>query len=80
MTKITVDAELRAKLQNLTTDLELCDEQGRILARVHPIADMSEWVPISPDVSEEELDRREKSTEWYTTEQVRVHLRNLEKQ
>lgn len=66
--------------------LELCDESGRVLGRFVPkddmsdVVDMSDWEPVTPDVSEEELDRREQSTEWYTTEQVLDHLRNLEKQ
>jgi hypothetical protein len=39
---------------------------------------MSDWEPVSPEVSEEELDRREQATEWYSTDEVLAHLRNLE--
>jgi hypothetical protein len=40
---------------------------------------MSDWEPVSPEVSEEELDRRAKSNDWYTTEEVLAHLKKLEK-
>lgn len=44
---------------------------------VSPI-DLSEWEPLSPDVSEEELDRRAKSTEKrYTTVEILAHLEIL---
>ena len=33
--------------------------------------------PLSPQVSEEELDRRAKSTVWYSTEEVLAHLKRL---
>lgn len=39
---------------------------------------MSEWEPVSPAASEEELDLRQQSQEWYTTEQVLAHLKSLE--
>lgn len=41
------------------------------------VIDMSEWEPITPEVSEEELDRREQSTDWYTTEEVLAYLEKL---
>ena len=79
MTKIVVDETLRAKLLNLTQPLELCDESGNVLASVHPKLDLSQYGPCEPQVSEEELDRREQSTEWYTTEEVLAYLKKLEK-
>ncbi len=80
MTKIVVDEALRNKLLNLTQPLELCDESGRVLASVFPKLDLSQYEPSEPQISEEELERRMNSTEWYTTEQVLAHLKNLEKQ
>ena len=77
MTRVTVDAELRARLLNLTEHLELCDENGKVLARVRPVFDPSDWEPLEPPCSEEELDQLEKSSEWYTTEEVLKHLENL---
>jgi hypothetical protein len=80
MTRIVIDEALRNKLHNLTEPLELCDESGRVLARVTPQRDFSKYGPKKPPVSEEELRRREKSDKWYTTEEVLNHLRSLEKQ
>src|SRR5437016_145121 len=78
MPKITLDASWSSKLHELTQEAELCDPSGRVLGRFIPRIDMSEWEPLSPDVSEEELDRREKSNEkWYTTNEVLAHLEKL---
>ena len=54
MPKITLDAALSSKLHAFAQDVELCDPDGRVLGRFIPRVDMSEWEPISPDVSEEE--------------------------
>ena len=77
MPKITLDEVLASKLHELSQVVELCDPSGRVLGRFVPLIDLSEWEPISPDVSEEELDRREKSTERYTTAEVLAHLEKL---
>jgi hypothetical protein len=78
MTRITLDASLSSKLNNLAEPVELCDPSGRVLGRFVPLIDMSQWEPVSPEVSEEELERREQSAEWYSTEEVMTHLKNLE--
>lgn len=79
MTRIIVDDELRGKLLNLSQTLELCDESGRVLALLYPSVDLSQYEPLEPQVSEQELDRREQSEEWYTTEEVLAYLKSLEK-
>ena len=80
MTQIILDASVSGQLHHLTHPVELCDPSGRVLGEFVPRIDMSEWKPISPDISEEELDRREKSDKWYTTEEVLAHLKSLEKE
>ena len=80
MTKFIIDAALRSKLHNLTEPLELCDESGRILGHIFPASDLSEYDLTEPPISEDELQRREQSDEWYTTEQVLQRLKNLENQ
>ena len=78
MTRITLDAELRSRLLNLTQPLELCDEKGIVIARVQPAFDPSQWeLNEPPDLSEEEWAELEKSTKWYTTEEVLKHLESL---
>jgi len=74
-----VDAALSSKLGQQFQPVELCDPSGRVLGQFIPKVDLSEWEPLTPQVSEEELDRREKSTEWYTTEEVLAYLKSLEK-
>ena len=78
MTKVVLDSALKSKLHNLTEPLELCDESGRTLAHVTPLPDLSQYEPWEPPMSEEELERREQSGKWYTTEQVLEHLKRLE--
>ena len=78
MPKIILDDTLSSKLHQLTQDVELCDPSGRVLGRFIPQVDMSEWEPLSPDVSEEELDRREQANEKrYTTAEVLAYLEKL---
>lgn len=78
MPKITLDQALSSQLHELSQVVELCDPSGRVLGRFVPLIDLSKWEPLSPDVSEEELDRREKSTEWCTTAELLAHLEKLQ--
>jgi hypothetical protein len=77
MSRITVDASLSSLLYGLTQPVELCDPSGRILGRFVPLIDLTEWEPVTPGVSEEELDRRAQSTDWYSTSEVLEYLRKL---
>ncbi len=77
MTQITLDAGLAGKLRDLAQTVELCDPSGRVLGRFVPLIDPADWEPTEPEISEEELDRREQSTEWCTTEEVLAHLASL---
>jgi hypothetical protein len=78
MTQIILDGGLASKLNGVFQPVELCDPSGRVLGQFVPRIDMSEWEPITPAVSEEELDRREKSNEKrYTTAEVIAYLEKL---
>ena len=78
MTRLRIDADLPAKLLQLTEAAELCDEAGVVVGRFNPVFDPSRWEIIGPEISEEELDRRANSQgPWYTTEEVLAHLRSL---
>ena len=77
MTQVILDRTLRTQLHNLTEPLELCDESGRLLARVVPVLDESQYEPVEPQVSTEELQRRRESTEWYSTAEVLAYLDEL---
>jgi len=78
MTQIILDASVSVQLHNLNQPVELCDPSGRVLGRFVPLIDLSEWEPISPDISEEELNRRAKSNQKrYSTAEVLAHLEKL---
>lgn len=78
MTQIILDTSVSCRLNDLTHSVELCDSSGRVLGRFVPRIDMSEWEPLSPAASEEELDRREKAGEKrYTTAEVLAYLEKL---
>ena len=76
MTRIIVDELLRSRLHNLTQPLELCDESGRIVGRLFPTEDASDYDPCRPPLTEEETQHllREKR---YTTAEVLAHLEKL---
>lgn len=75
MTQIVVDVNLSTQLHNLSKTVELCDPSGQVLGRFVPLIDLTEWEPLSPDISEEELERRMKSSEKrYSTTEVLAYL------
>jgi hypothetical protein len=79
VTKLTVDASTSEKLTNLKEPIRLCDPTGKVLGEFFPAFSMSDWEPATPDISEEELRRRENSQERrYSTEEVLKHLESLE--
>ena len=81
MVRITVDDELRKKFLNFIDDVELCDETGRVLARFQrstPWSDPDQWEPITPEISQEEIERRLKAGgPTYTTAEVLEKLSKL---
>lgn len=70
MVRVTLDNELRKKLLNLQEPLELCEADGKVVGRVTPVT-LSE-----PQLTEEELQRREKEPD-FSTEEVLSHLEKL---
>jgi hypothetical protein len=79
VTRIVVDTVMQQKLHNLTEPLELCNESGKVLARVTPVLDVSQYEPLEPQVSEEELLRRSQSEgKTYTTDDVLAYLERVE--
>lgn len=57
MTKVTVDAAIRARLHDLSELLEVCDESGRTLGYFHPLVLAGDAKAASP-LSDEEIERR----------------------
>jgi hypothetical protein len=56
MVRIVVDPALQSRLEGLQVVAELCDASGRVLGRVVPV---QQEVILEPQISEEEIRRRE---------------------
>jgi hypothetical protein len=81
MTRVTVDADLRKKLLNCTTPLELCDESGIVLAKLAPCAretNTDDWIDLTPDVTDEEIQREIDSGEAsYSTQGLIAEIKRI---
>jgi hypothetical protein len=78
MTQILLDPSLARRLDEVTQIVEMCDPTGRLLGHFLPLIDPSQWEPVSPGVTEEELDRRAVSAEpRYPTSEVLARLDKL---
>ncbi len=78
MTRIVVNESMRELLRNFSQPLELCDESGRVLARLIPASEISKYEKWEPTFSEDELRRQEQANEKrYTTAEVLAHLERL---
>jgi hypothetical protein len=78
MTQIILDVNLAERLKALQQTVELCDPSGNVLGRFRPLIDLSEWELGSPDITEEELQKRMNSNEKrYTIAEVFAHLEKL---
>jgi hypothetical protein len=75
MSHVTLDSSAASQLNQVTESVEVRDPSGRVIGRFVPLIDKSEWEPLSSEISEEELDRRERSNEkTYTTAEVLAYL------
>jgi hypothetical protein len=62
MTKVTLDEQMRAKLNGLNEELEICDTDGRTVGHFVPPDQYREmlyaWAESQSGITMEELDRR----------------------
>lgn len=80
MKRIILDDELRAKIGNLNSLTEVCDEKGNLIARITPVimVDGVEYEAWVPNFDEEDLNRQDAANEKrYTTAEVLEHLGKL---
>lgn len=77
MNQIVIDNETKSRLGDCENPVELCDESGRVLARLTPVYTMDDALACAPPMTEEELQNIENGGKWYTTEEVLNHLENL---
>ncbi|MGP0070180.1 MAG: hypothetical protein ACLQGP_42100 [Isosphaeraceae bacterium] len=77
MTRIIYDAALKEKLPNLDELIELCDEEGHVLALIRPVLGPT-LSDREPRISLEELKRRRSyKGKTYTTAEVLAYLEQL---
>lgn len=63
MDTITISSDLANQLGDLHSSVELRDPNGRKVGRFVPILDLTGWEPVTPDITDEERQRRKASTE-----------------
>ena len=77
MGRVVVDMATRKKLLGLQEPVEFTDESGKVFGQFTPIPQPGDR-RREPQVSEEEIRRREQSTERrYSTAEVLAHLEKL---
>jgi hypothetical protein len=79
MTTIVVDAGMRAKLLAADKAVQFRDEAGNIIRQFMDVANADGPLTDTMDVSDEELDRRERDDRRFTPDQVLDRLRGLRK-
>jgi len=79
MVRITIDEKLKQKLLASEKTAELCDESGRLIARVTPLPqDLEDPWSLFPELTTEEIDRLSNEPgPWLTTEELMQKLREL---
>ena len=80
MTRVTIDAHIRKILLDFSKPLELCDESGSILGKLIPakpdIAD-DDWIDLTPDLTDEELEKEIDSGEGYSTQELIAEIKRM---
>jgi hypothetical protein len=80
MTRVTIDANLRKVLLDFSKPLELCDESGFVLGKFIPAKpDITEddWRDLTPDLTDEELEKEIDSGECYSTQELIDEIKRM---
>lgn len=81
MVRITTNDDIQKLFGNFSEDFEICDDAGNVLARLQrttPWSDPDQWEPITPEITQEEIERRLAAPgPTYTTAQVLEKLSKL---
>jgi hypothetical protein len=77
MTELILPETVASQLQGLPYPVKLCNPSGETLGCFVPAIDPSLYEIEGADLTEEELREIEKSTDWYSTEEVLQHLEKL---
>jgi hypothetical protein len=77
MNKVLYDGVLKEELPDLESVVELCDKEGRVIARIVPVPG-PDWEDLEPKITEEEWRRRLANPgKLYTTAEVLAYLESL---
>ena len=76
MIRITIDDVMRSRLGDLQLPAELQDESGRVLAYLTPAVDPAVYAKLDPQISEEELDRRDQGSPGRPLSDILTDLEN----
>jgi hypothetical protein len=77
MNDVVMPEIVASQLQGLPHPVNLCNESGEMLGCFVPRVDPSLYEIVGPEPSEGELQEIERSSEWYSTNQVLRHLESL---
>ena len=78
MNQVVADERSGRSSLNFLGPVEVCDESGRVIARLFPTLDPSQYEPMEPQISKEELQRRKQSKgKTYSTAEVLARLKKL---
>jgi hypothetical protein len=80
MTRVTVDANVQKLFLNFTKPLDLCDESGVVRAKLVPCPTEApgEWIDLTADVSDEEIEREiDSGDEGYSTEALIAEIKKM---
>lgn len=78
MSQLQIDFGLAQKLRSLNEPVELCDPEGKVIGKYVPAFNLADWEFETPDITDEEMQRRLASTgKRYTTAEVIAYLESL---
>ena len=80
MTRVTVDANVQKLFLNFTKPLDLCNESGLVLGKLIPVASnivADDWIDLTPDLTDEELEQEIDSGESYSTQELIAEIKKL---
>jgi hypothetical protein len=77
MNELVLTEPLASQLEGLPYPVNLRDMSGKALGFFVPAIDRSLYEVVGPEPTNEELGQIERSTEWYSSQEVLRHLEKL---
>ncbi len=77
MSNFTLPDRVANQLAAVTQPMQLCDASGKTVGFFVPAVDPTQYEIVGRDLSTSELAEIEKSSEWFSTDDVLRHLEKL---